>query len=34
MIDPASRAWLGNVPQGLSHLAAVHGILTVMGVDL
>ncbi|MDF3983623.1 glycoside hydrolase family 15 protein [Luteibacter sp. PPL201] len=34
MVDPASRAWLGNVPQGLSHLAAVHGILTVMGVDL
>ncbi|MEX1828539.1 glycoside hydrolase family 15 protein [Luteibacter sp. CQ10] len=34
MVDPASRAWLGNVPQGLSHLAAVHGILTVTGVDL
>lgn len=34
MVDPHSHAWLGNVPQGLSHLAAVHGILTVTGVDL
>lgn len=34
MVDPHSHAWLGNVPQGLSHLAAVHGILTVTGVNL
>lgn len=29
MVDPGSHAWLGNVPQGLSHLAAVHALITL-----
>lgn len=29
MVDPATHAWLGNVPQGLSHLAAVHALITL-----
>jgi GH15 family glucan-1,4-alpha-glucosidase len=31
MVDPATHAWLGNVPQGLSHLAAVHALVTLGG---
>jgi GH15 family glucan-1,4-alpha-glucosidase len=29
MVDPETHAWLGNVPQGLSHLAAVHAMITL-----
>ncbi|TJZ92979.1 glycoside hydrolase family 15 protein [Paracoccus gahaiensis] len=29
MIDPKSGAWLGNMPQGLSHLAALQACLTL-----
>ncbi|MET0618164.1 MAG: glycoside hydrolase family 15 protein [Luteibacter sp.] len=31
MVDPVSHAWLGNVPQGLSHLAVVHALITLSG---
>lgn len=31
MVDPVTHAWLGNVPQGLSHLAAVHALVTLEG---
>ncbi|MEI4470763.1 glycoside hydrolase family 15 protein [Frigidibacter sp. MR17.24] len=30
MIDPDSRAWLGNLPQGLSHLAALEAACTLL----
>ena len=30
MIDPDSGEWLGNMPQGLSHLAALQATLTLM----
>lgn len=33
MVDPATHGWLGNVPQGLSHLAAVHAMVTLAGGD-
>lgn len=33
MIDPVTHAWLGNVPQGLSHLALVHALVTLGGGD-
>ncbi|MGN6482669.1 glycoside hydrolase family 15 protein [Luteibacter sp.] len=34
MVDGDTGAWLGNLPQGLSHLAAVHAIVTVAGGEL
>ncbi|MEI4487824.1 glycoside hydrolase family 15 protein [Frigidibacter sp. MR17.14] len=33
MIDPDSRAWLGNLPQGLSHLAALQAAATLRRLD-
>ncbi|QWT21326.1 hypothetical protein KPL74_04830 [Bacillus sp. NP157] len=29
MVDPVTHAWLGNLPQGLSHLAVVHALMTL-----
>jgi GH15 family glucan-1,4-alpha-glucosidase len=34
MVDPVTHAWLGNVPQGLSHLAAAHALITLAGGEL
>jgi GH15 family glucan-1,4-alpha-glucosidase len=31
MVDPVTHAWLGNAPQGLSHLAAVHALIALHG---
>jgi GH15 family glucan-1,4-alpha-glucosidase len=34
MVDPDTHAFLGNVPQGLSHLAMVHALVTLSGGEL
>lgn len=34
MIDPASGAFLGNLPQGLTHLAIIQAIATLTGREL
>ncbi|MDF2640438.1 MAG: hypothetical protein K0R64_3422 [Novosphingobium lindaniclasticum] len=33
MMDPQSGEYLGNIPQGLTHLAAVHAIMTLEEVE-
>lgn len=33
MIDPASGAFLGNLPQGLSHLALIHALFILHGIE-
>ena len=33
MVDPASGAALGNLPQGLSHLALVHAVLSLYAAE-
>lgn len=33
MIDPADRAFLGNLPQGLSHLTLIEAAITIDELD-